>query len=761
MMACVMQGSVLSAFCEEEAPEIAAQAAPETAEESAAPAVVFSDEAPIKHVRIAKFPFLDTSTVAFTWGFPYSDRFFDIPSNEFSITMAQGSLGIALSAFRSTANTVDPQYETYFKRAGFTNLRAFGYDEPTTEDSLSGVIAMRKVNGSTVIAVVTCGQGYQNEWAGNLRVGTGERHEGFSKAATLLESYLDEYISDYKITGSKKLWVNGISRAGAVGNIVAADAIESGEYDDVYAYLYGVPRTTKKPVAYPGIYNICGQYDPVSSVPLQSWGYERYGTDLYTPAQESDARFPVFASDADRVAEKLENKSFRNNPELNYQLHLIMEFIGTVFEDNEEYAERFQDLMIEAMNHHSNKAEILSILKEAFDALEPEDRQEKVSIKILIDYLSFIAGQHLRADQRQIRDGNWLLDEPLAANLVLEHRPATYVHWLFADTDPEKLLTCSTESRRIAVVGKANVGVINKKGASARGQHGVFMMRNGQETIVSLPGDGDYSLIISAYGKELISYYEVPVTPARLLPGDVTIRTGQISSGTIRMESDAGQPLSDPEEINGNYLSLGYTQYNYDPTVIMNEELNATRNSHLTVSGAVKFLIRAIMGLVTLLLICLVMFLVHRYKVKRGHPPYPDTTVIIPHLVIIAALTALTEYSYFFLFYIPKVRGYFAATAVFVVFLLTIRGIIRSRELIDLIAAGIMLALTYPIGYYFYRTSLDQFSWIKAAGFVVIVVLMCVVAIWTFHMRGEAIRNRIKRHKEGRGTGAAQKGNNS
>ena len=761
VMACAMQGSVLRAFCEEEDPEIAAKAAPETAEEIAAPAVVFSDEAPIKHVRVAKFPFLDTMTVAFTWGFPYSDRFFEIPSNEFSITMAQGSLGIALSAFRSNANTVDPQYETYFKRAGFTNLRSFGYDKPTTEDSLSGVIAMRKVNGSTVIAVVTCGQGYQNEWAGNLRVGTGERHEGFSKAATLLESYLDEYISDYKITGSKKLWINGISRAGAIGNLVAADAIESGEYDDVYAYLYGVPRTTKKPVAYPGIYNICGQYDPVAAVPLQSWGYERYGTDLYTPAQESDASFSVFASDADVVAERLEKKSFRNNPELNYQLHLIMEFIGTVFEDNEEYADRFQDLMIEAMNHHSNKAEILSILREAFNALEPEDRQEKVSINILIDYLSFIAGQHLRADQRQIREGNWLLDEPLSANLVLEHRPATYVHWLFADVEPEKLLTCSTESRRIAVVGKANIGVINKKGASVRGQHGVFMMRNGKETIVSLPCDGDYSLMISAYGKELISYYEVPVTPTRLLPGDVTIHTGQISSGTIRMESDAGQPLTDPEEINGNYHSLGDTQYNYDPTVIMNEELNATKHSHLTISGAVKFLIRAIMGLVTLLLICLVMFFVHRYKVRRGHPPYPSTTVIIPHLVIIATLTALTVYSYFFLFYIPKVRGYFATAAVLVVFLLTIRGIIRSRELIDLIAAGIMLALTYPIGYYFYRTSLDQFSWIKAAAFVVIVVLMCVVAIWTFHMRGEAIRNRINRHRRGRGTGIAQKGNNS
>lgn len=92
VMACVMQGSVLHAFCEEEDPEIAAKAAPETAEEIAVPTVVFSDEAPIKHVRVAKFPFLDTMTVAFTWGFPYSDRFFEIPSNEFSITMAQGSL---------------------------------------------------------------------------------------------------------------------------------------------------------------------------------------------------------------------------------------------------------------------------------------------------------------------------------------------------------------------------------------------------------------------------------------------------------------------------------------------------------------------------------------------------------------------------------------------------------------------------------------------------------------------------------------------
>ena len=41
--------------------------------------------------------------------------------------------------------------------------------KPTEQDTLSDVIGMRKIDDFTVIAVVTCGQGYQNEWAGNLQ----------------------------------------------------------------------------------------------------------------------------------------------------------------------------------------------------------------------------------------------------------------------------------------------------------------------------------------------------------------------------------------------------------------------------------------------------------------------------------------------------------------------------------------------------------------------------------------------------------------
>jgi hypothetical protein len=118
------------------------------------------------------YPFLDTAEVAYDWSFPYSDDFFRHPSAQFSINMARGSLGMALCAFRSTKNVVPPQYKSYLSGAGFVRVNAFGYDKPTEQDSLSGVIGMKKIDDFMVIAVVTChrwkvtkkGHGPYSDW---------------------------------------------------------------------------------------------------------------------------------------------------------------------------------------------------------------------------------------------------------------------------------------------------------------------------------------------------------------------------------------------------------------------------------------------------------------------------------------------------------------------------------------------------------------------------------------------------------------------
>ena len=333
-------------------------------------ALVFANDNRLGEVQKINLPFPSVNGTKVEWDYPYSDKFFSLPSEEFSITMARGSLGLMVSAFRSPAGKVKPQYETYLREAGFTNIFSFGYDKPTDVDSLSGVLGMKHIDDCTVVAAVACGQGYGNEWASNFNVGNSERHEGFNQAAILFEDHLALYSKDNGIEGRKKLWVSGFSRAAAVGNILAADMIESGEFDDVYAYLYGVPRTTRQPVRYKGIFNICGQYDPVSSIPLQSWGYERYGYDLYTPAQESDSDFAEFASSANAVGNKLDGKGFYNNPEINYQLRMILESMGEFYPDSNSYCEGLQDLLSEAVLNHSDD-HVLTLLTRAYNEIKP------------------------------------------------------------------------------------------------------------------------------------------------------------------------------------------------------------------------------------------------------------------------------------------------------------------------------------------------------------------------------------------------------
>ena len=158
--------------------------------------VTFSDEKKLGEIQQIRLPFPNVSEEKIEWDFPYSDDFFSLPSEEFSITMARASMGLTLSAFRGTYKEVGPQYETYLREAGFTNIFSFGYDKPPAEDTLSGVIGMKRVGGCTVIAAAPCGQGYGNEWVSNFTVGSGDTHEGFRQAAGLFEDHLAQYLKD-------------------------------------------------------------------------------------------------------------------------------------------------------------------------------------------------------------------------------------------------------------------------------------------------------------------------------------------------------------------------------------------------------------------------------------------------------------------------------------------------------------------------------------------------------------------------------------
>ncbi len=683
--------------------------------------VTFADEGQLSAVKQIRVPFPDVADDMLEWDFPYSDMFFSVPSEEFSITMARGSMGLTLSAFRS--GSVSPQYETYLLGAGFTDIYLFGYDSVPGEDSLSGVIGSKRIGDCTVIAAAACGQGYGNEWASNFKVGRGERHEGFSSSAGLFEEHLRKYMKEKGIDGRKKLWVSGFSRASAVGNILAADMIESGEFDEVYAYLFGVPRTTRQPVRYKGIYNICGQYDPIPSVPLQTWGYERYGTDLYTPAQESDADYTVFAQSAIAVGSRLEGKGFRNNPEINYQLRLILESFGEFFPDSDAYAEKMQGLLAKAVVNHSD-AHVFELLTEAFEGLKPEAAQDRAIIDTFVDYLGYIVGQHLRADQRQIEDGSWNPDETLAANIALEHLPVTYMRWLFAEQEPQKIFASSHLSRRISVIGTADITVLKDGRAVTRidksGQMfypleegsdgisrdpGVFMMRNEKVTVVSLPNDAEYILKVDTDRRRTLTFYDLIISPEKLVTEAGKINLAVMSAGSYEFSIMPGRELpSSPDRAAGSYTLLGSSDYEYSPTAVMSDELEATRHYFMSMRRIFRLVFNVVAGLVLYLLACLITHLVHQHKMRKGHPPFSKWFVIMPYLTTIAGLTILTAMLTYHLFAIDMARIVCASFTVLTIFLLSLRGTLRYKRKSSILLTCFLFVLFAITFLFFDRT---------------------------------------------------------
>lgn len=712
--------------------------------------VVFAKDDTYDDLQQITFPFLDTAAYVYDWSFPYSDDFFRRPSDRFSRTMARGALGLAASAFRCEKDVSDLQYETYLREAGFTDLESFGYDQPTTRDSLSGIIGSRKIDDFTVIAAVTCGQGYGNEWCGNLMVGGGDVHEGFSNASQLLQEHLSDYIRENKIHGKKKLWLAGMSRAAAIANLTAADAVASGDYKDVYAYLFGVPRVTKKPSSYPGIYNICGQFDPVTDVPLESWGFRRNGADLFTPAQEMDSDFTRLATAAGEVGDELNGDRFRNNPEVNFQLHLIMEFMGDLFPTNREYADRFQGLVMDAWEGHTPE-QIFEILAVAVSRLDAVSARESTATSVLSDYLAMLAGQHTRANQRQVIDGSWDPDMPMDANIFLEHRPSTYIKWLFTKEADAELLRSAGTSRRVTITGQVDAEIwqgaslletisyeeetsrtVTSEDGNGRILPLPFLMRSGAELVVNIPDDESYRLVLKAKDKVAVTVSDVFFRGERLdgQPGRMYI--SRLEKGSYDLEIAPGLQLADLRDSEGGDVAAIQQEFHYSPLKVMEAEVNAGVSSYMTITSWLFVIFLLVLLLMLLLLVCFIIFLVHFVRRRRGHGPFSSWYVIVPHILFTMILMGVTMLTAYYLSTIETAQSVTAAAAVLSVFLLALRGTIRRRDLLNmLISAGLLLLVI--LTYLFYgRIPHDIYTTVNAVTYFVIMGILILAAVLTF-----------------------------
>ena len=685
-------------------------------------------------------PFVSLDKVL-EWDFPYSDSWFSQPAHVFSLSLARGSLGLAMSAFRNEEDELPNQYGTYLKAAGFKNISPFGYDRPTSYRTLSGVLASRKIDDFTLIAVVPCGQGYKNEWSGNMYVGEDTRHIGFVSAANILERELDRFILENSISGKIKLWITGFSRAAAVGNITAADMVMSGRFDAVYAYLFGVPRTTRSVTYFDknSIFNICGGYDPVPQIPPESWGFQRYGQDLFTPAEETDENYPVLLAGANAIWNKITGGTMHNNPEVNYQLHMIIEFVAEMFREPSEYTKEFQEVLMDTMSDKSPE-NILSVLLTALSQLDELDKRQAYSSSVFEDYLSYVVARHLEQDGLESSKGRWDSSAGIGENLLREHMPLTYLCWLFSTDDADALLYSHAFSRRVVITADADIEVIRNGsviGGAKRdgtilepaGGQSVFAVRHGSKTVVNIPMYGTYTIRIITPGITSVAYYDVITSPFFTFGSSSNINTFLATEGVFSFDAFNAEPLTELETVSGRASDVRQIELQYSTTLTMADEAQNSR--HVSIKSILQLLFWTVVFSVLFGLVSLAFWLVHRRARTRGKEP-SVLYIIVPHLLMAALFAVLTVFFTFNMFSIAALRSVFAGLTVFVMFLLALRGTLRQHSRYNIGVTVFLLAVSAANAFIYQRSSLAGATLPHVVIYLAAMLLLSVLAANTF-----------------------------
>ena len=303
---------------------------------------------------------------AFTVDIPWDDSWFFADPARYNAQLAYTSSVLAALAYAESGyyqqGSDQPAYmELALGELGFTRVSTESYryrseivDEvlslvTQTADAAAYTIASKPVinaDGSEEadLIMVSIRGSYGSEWLSNLEIlfeqgeqaaeadraiadavvrssgsdqitGTADDHPGYTEAVSEIADELTEWIGSSHDAGRKvRLLITGHSRGGAIANLLAARLLDGAsgplaDGDDVYAYTLATPATTLDDDAhaerYAGIFNIVSDADIMTHLPLQTWGYERYGVDRALPSEADetfDAAYRTMATAFEEMA---------------------------------------------------------------------------------------------------------------------------------------------------------------------------------------------------------------------------------------------------------------------------------------------------------------------------------------------------------------------------------------------------------------------------------------------------------------------------
>lgn len=231
----------------------------------------------------------------------------------------------AESSYYQAGSDAPAYLENAFAQLGFDDISTASYqyrseifDEVVdfitgTDDVVAYSIASKRIAGpdgsEKTLYVVSVRGSYGAEWLSDFNMGDAADyqmdaidHQGFMEAANeIVEQLADRITEDAQDRGTDDvaLLFCGHSRGAATANLAASYADDMTEglrplapLGSIYCYTFATPEVTEftnvtDPI-YDNIFNIMNPSDMVPRMPLASWGYSRYGNDLWLPGYGDD-----------------------------------------------------------------------------------------------------------------------------------------------------------------------------------------------------------------------------------------------------------------------------------------------------------------------------------------------------------------------------------------------------------------------------------------------------------------------------------------
>ena len=621
-----------------------------------------------------------------TWEFPYSDDFFFQPSDQYYHDFARLSMGLSMTAFRDEEL---PDEEDHFlieflENMGFSQIETDTYRTDPTADSIAYGLAVKQIGDTTVLACGICGGGYGMEWASNLTVGDEERSRGFQEASKEVQAAIDDYM-ERNITGDKvKLWIAGYSRAAAVTNITAADYTEAGKFEDVYAYTFATPRTTRNPVAYPNIFNIVNKEDIVPKIPLSDWGYQRFGNDLYIKSPETDSDCGELMQETEEIYYSMFSAEMVNNAEITFQLRILFDYLLALMPDSATYSEYLQPLIVEAITEDEGIKNALKVLLKALEEYRHKDPAGGEELNSLIDYLvTMIATYYTPEAVQSLPPDQW--DPQLEVlNLFYAHLAPKYLAFLYATDDPEELYSDNLDYIRLIIYGNVDASISD--GSKVLKE----VLADGTELVDGKPAPYTFPDVDYYEEKMIITVptdrtYEVTVTSEADMLQTISYTGLRFSGDTLRAQQDnlysyimgKGDTAVIRTSVDGraiapsgsDYMDISvFTDAIYSPTTAMRMENNDI--IHLNISGFVNLLIT----LIVVLLIQLGVSIGLLIRRKKKHLKRNVKVTLIWHSAMLFLFMALELSLWYFVPFIPLLKMIMSLIVFIIFFVYGLKG---------------------------------------------------------------------------------------